>query len=123
MDTLYSWTAYRAGAGITVQHSTGRIVGVREIRTDRWGQVRAERGGGHDDVVLSTAPHRDAETDSVNAGISDLFFNHEQACEAYRGDDPQAAADAVEGFRAMLRAAGLVPPTADALWSDFAARV
>lgn len=28
MDTLYSWTAKRSGASITIEHSCGRITGV-----------------------------------------------------------------------------------------------
>ena len=31
MDKLYSWTAKRAGAGITITHSCGRITGVASI--------------------------------------------------------------------------------------------
>ena len=40
MDTLYSWNAKRAGAGITITHSCGKITGIQEIAV-RAGQVLA----------------------------------------------------------------------------------
>src|SRR5688572_9226956 len=130
MDNLYSWTAKRSGPAITIKHSCGGVSGVTGITTDRFGRVIAEHPT-YGDLQLSTAPHQDAETDRVNPGVSDLFFNNEQACEAYRdaemgaGDDEPSEAmnEAAKGFQYMLRAAGLVPPTVAALWADFLGRV
>lgn len=31
MKTLYDWSARRAGAGITITHSTGKITGVDSV--------------------------------------------------------------------------------------------
>lgn len=129
MDTLYTWQAKRAGAAITITHSTGKITGVAEIAVDDQGRVRAHVPGKEMfDLQLSTAPHQDATTDSVSNGVSDLFFNNEQACEAYRdAADPTEPSltmtEAAEGFQTMLRGAGIVPPTVDALWRDFLDRV
>lgn len=130
MDTLYSWSAKRSAAAITVAHSCGKLAGVTGITTDRFGRVVAEHPE-FGDLQLSTAAHRDAETDTVNGGISDLFFNHDQVCEAYRAcdvlderDQPTAPMrEAAEGFQTMLRAAGVVPPTVAALVADFAKRL
>lgn len=127
MDTLYSWTARRAGAAITVEHSCGKLVGVRNIAVSPQGIVTAD----HDDygpLVLDTSPHRDATTERVNTGVSDLFFNNEQACEAYRLDrDDQDRTnrmrEAAESMQCALRAEGIVPPTVDALWRDFERRL
>lgn len=131
METLYSWQARRAGAGITLSHSTGKIVNVTSISVNEGGQVVAVAPSLAEPVMLSTQPHRDAETERVNMGVSDLFFNNEQACEAYRdadgfgeGDEPtEAMVEAAETFQTTLRAAGLMPPTVAALWADFAGRV
>lgn len=130
MDTLYSWTARRAGAAITVEHSCGKLVGVRNIAVSPQGIVTAD----HDDygpLVLDTSPHRDATTERVNTGVSDLFFNHEQACEAYRFDMASNAtpyimpklSEAADGFKCALRQAGIAPPTTEALVRDFLGRL
>ena len=34
MNTLYSWKIRRAGAGMTITHSCGKIVNVAEIEAD-----------------------------------------------------------------------------------------
>lgn len=127
MDTLFSWTARRAGPAITVEHSCGKLVGVRNIAVSPLGTVTADHDG-YGPLVLDTTPHRDAFAERVNTGVSDLFFNNEQACEAYRLDaDDQgrtnAMRDAAESFQYALRAAGIAPPTVDALWTDFERRV
>ena len=127
MDALYSWTAKRAGAAVTVEHSTGKITGIDNIEPNRLGQVIAQHRDGRA-FVLATAPHQDAETDRVNGGVSDLFFNNEQACEAaqeagYPDEPSEAMVEAAKGFQIMLRAAGLAPPTVAALWRDFLDRV
>lgn len=126
MDTLYTWTAKRSGPSMTVKHSCGSLSGVTGITTDRFGRVIAEHPT-YGDLQLSTAPHQDAEADRVNTGVSDLFFNLENACAAYRDNHPTGRPAALESaardFQYMLRAAGIVPPTVAALVADFLARV
>lgn len=127
MDTLYSWTAKRAGAAITVEHSCGKLANVAGLSVDPHGRVLAAHPE-YGTLVLDTTPHRDATTLRVNTGVSDLFFNNEQACEAYRLDlDDQDRTnrmrDAAEAMQSALRAAGIVPPTVDALWRDFERRL
>lgn len=41
MKTLYDWKAQRAGAAITITHSTGKITGIAVIAP-----ARVERGAG-----------------------------------------------------------------------------
>lgn len=43
MDILYSWTAYRSGASMTIEHSCGKITGVDSIGCVN-GEVIAAKG-------------------------------------------------------------------------------
>ncbi len=45
MDKLYSWTVSRAGATLTVSHSTGKITGVVTVGVFE-GRVVAHHGDG-----------------------------------------------------------------------------
>jgi hypothetical protein len=123
MDTLYSWQARRSGAKITLFHSCGKIPGVDKIGPNENGQIVAVKG--EQAYYLATPPHLHA--DYVNAGVSDLFFNYEEATGAYgkETDYEQARAmiAAAESFRVMLGAAGIAPPSAAALIADFHKRV
>jgi hypothetical protein len=58
MDMLYSWRARRAGAGITITHSCGRVVNVESIQvTD--GRVIATKQTG--DVFELHVPDQERE--------------------------------------------------------------
>lgn len=45
MDKLYSWSSKRAGGGISVTHSCGKITGISEIVLEE-GKVIARCGDG-----------------------------------------------------------------------------
>lgn len=120
MTALYSWIARRAGAGITIEHSCGKITGVIEIAPNENGQLIAWRGGG-ETYMLATPPSLRA--DRVNTGVSDLFFNFADAGPAFNEENDTAALAVAEDFRTMLRAAGIAPPSAAALVADFRKRV
>lgn len=131
METLYSWKARRSGGRITIAHSCGRVSNIDEIAPNENGQIIAVQAAGQASnsppgkaYMLATPPHLAA--DHVNAGVSDLFFNLEQATEAYgrtEGDDDTLMLAAAEEFRTMLRCAGIAPPSAAALVADFRKRV
>lgn len=54
MNTLYSWSAKRAGNNITIEHSCGRITGILTI------EARLVRPVYHaDSVPMVVATHRD----------------------------------------------------------------
>lgn len=55
MDKLYSWTAVRAGAGITVKHSCGKIVNVATIQPES-GAVVATGGDGRKYELCNPKP-------------------------------------------------------------------
>lgn len=123
METLYSWKARRSGPKMTIFHSCGKIPGVDVIAPNENGQVVAVKG--EQAYLLATPPHLAAEY--VNMGVSDLFFNYEEATAAYGKDDDaeqeRAMLAAAESFRAMLGAAGMAKPSATALVDDFLKRV
>ena len=123
METLYSWSARRWGPKMTVFHSCGKIPGVEKIAPNENGQVVASKG--EQMYLLATPTHLGA--DYVNTGVSDLFFNFDEAVEAYRKDDDaeqeRAMLAAAESFRTMLGAAGMAKPSAAALVADFCKRV
>lgn len=56
MDTLYSWSARRAGGSMTVRHSTGKIVGIDTIEPDTDGKVIATKNDGTK-FYLAAVPH------------------------------------------------------------------
>lgn len=56
MDTLYSWSARRAGGRITITHSSGKVVGVDTIEPDAEGKVIATRHDGAK-FYLAAVPH------------------------------------------------------------------
>ena len=123
METLYSWSARRAGAKMTLTHSCGKIPGVDRIGPNENGQIVALKG--EQGYILATPPHLHAE--HVNTGVSDLFFNYEEAVDAYGNDDDaeqqRAMLAAAESFRTMLGCAGMAKPSAQALVDDFLKRV
>jgi hypothetical protein len=45
MDTLYSWSAKRAGGRITVTHSCGKITGVDTITSNDGKVIATDRDG------------------------------------------------------------------------------
>ena len=56
MDTLYSWSARRAGGRITITHSCGKVVGIDTIEPDAEGKVIATRHDGTK-FYLAAVPH------------------------------------------------------------------
>lgn len=130
MDTLYSWRAYRSGGAVTVEHSTGKVA-CSGLSVDRFGRVLAQRVDGPvgADLLLAVVPERGAEVETVSTGVSDLFFNFEQASgqvlydAAFNPTAQPGLAEAARSFQFMLRAAGICPPTIDALVRDYCGRV
>lgn len=57
METLYSWTARRAGASITITHSTGKITGIEKIEPSGDGRVIATDTSGQKQYVLAAPSH------------------------------------------------------------------
>lgn len=57
MNTLYSWSARRAGGRITVTHSCGKIAQIDTIEPDAEGRVIATRSDGSK-FYLAAVPHR-----------------------------------------------------------------
>lgn len=123
MDVLYSWTARRSGANMTLIHSCGKIAGIREIAPNGNGQLIATKG--EQQYMLATPPF--LSPDQVSIGASDLFFNFEDAVAAFRLEEDEdrdaAMLRAAEDFRTMLSGAGIAPPAASALVADFVGRV
>ena len=124
MDTLYSWDAKRSGAGLSISHSCGKITGVAAIHRDPHGGVQAILPD-HTKFKLDCTPELSVNAPFVSTPVSDLFFNYEPACEAYRLDEDREnrMRDAGETFVSLLRGMGVCPPTIDALWADFDGRV
>lgn len=58
MTNLYSWEARRAGAGISITHSTGKITNVQTITSNEHGQIIATKATG-ETYVLVSPPHID----------------------------------------------------------------
>lgn len=125
METLYSWSLRRAGAKMTLTHSCGKITGVDTVAPNANGVVVARKGD--QEWRLASPPFTNRGGSHVNTGVSDLFFNYEDACEAMRADNAAVRAQrlgaAADSFRVMLECAGLPAPTSDALVADFLGRV
>lgn len=123
MDILYSWSARRSGAAITVTHSTGKVV-VAEISVDRRGHVLAQRLGGSE-VLLLAVPAADDFAPRVSNGVSCLFSEYGPAVAAFvsdRFDAGHRLREAAAAFQSRLRAVGVCPPTVGALVADFVGR-
>lgn len=56
-NKLYSWSARRAGAGITISHSCGKIVNVDEITVNSGGEVIARKLTTGEEFHLVAAAH------------------------------------------------------------------
>lgn len=55
METLRNWSAKRAGASITITHSTGKITGVEKIEPSSGDRVIATDGNGKQYVLALQA--------------------------------------------------------------------